>query len=132
MELEYTDSLACAQLVKMITTPRTGEKHRKFEDVVDECLSQIDEVNRAITYKLYKLGTNKSLQFMGLGPLMEHITPIRINQYISWLTKAKLSSTAINIYITLLKVVINYAMKMRYVSYDGLRAVDREGYKTKR
>ena len=46
--------------------------------------------------------------------------------------KAKLSSTAINIHITLLKVVINYAMKMRYVSYDGLRAVDREGYKTKR
>lgn len=69
MELEYTDSLTCAQLVKMITTPRTGEKHRKFEDVVD---------------------------------------------------------------ITLLKVVTNYAMKMRYVSYDGLRAVDREGYKTKR
>nr|WP_303012663.1 phage integrase SAM-like domain-containing protein [uncultured Bacteroides sp.] len=132
MELEYTDSLTCAQLVKMITTPRTGEKHRKFEDVVDECLSQIDEVNRTATYKLYKLGTNKFLQFVGLGSLMEHITPIRINQYISWLTKAKLSSTAINIYITLLKVVINYAMKMRYVSYDGLRAVDREGYKTKR
>lgn len=118
MELEYTDSLTCAQLVKMITTPRTGEKHRKFEDVVDEYLSLIDEEDRATTYKLYKLATNKFLQFVGPGSLMEHITPIRINQYISWLTKAKLSSTTINIYITLLKVVINYAMKMRYVSYD--------------
>lgn len=87
MELEYTDSLTCAQLVKMITTPRTGEKHRKFEDVVDECLSQIDEVNRTATYKLYKLATNKSLQFMGLGSIMEHISPMRINQYISWLKK---------------------------------------------
>lgn len=49
---------------------------------------------------------------------MEHITPIRMNQYISWLKKTKLSSTTINIYITLLKVIINYAIKMRYVTYD--------------
>ena len=47
-----------------------------------------------------------------------HITPIRMNQYISWLKKTKLSSTTINIYITLLKVIINYAIKMRYVTYD--------------
>lgn len=66
MELEYTDSLTCAQLVKMITTPRSREKHRKFEDVVDEYLSQIDEEDRATTYKLYKLATNKFLQFVGL------------------------------------------------------------------
>lgn len=32
--------------------------------------------------------------------------------------KTKLSSTTINIYITLLKVIINYAIKMRYVTYD--------------
>ena len=41
-----------------------------------------------------------------------------MNQYISWLKKTKLSSTTINIYITLLKVIINYAIKMRYVTYD--------------
>jgi hypothetical protein len=43
MELDYPDSLTCTQLVKMITNPLNGEKHRKFEDVVDEYLSQIDE-----------------------------------------------------------------------------------------
>lgn len=118
MQLEYADALTCSQLVKMITNPQNGEKHRKFEDIVDEYLSQIDDEERASTYKLYKLATNKFLQFVGTGSLMEHITPIRINQYISWLTKAKLSSTTINIYITLLKVIINYATKMKYVSYD--------------
>ena len=118
MKLEYADALTCSQLVKMITNPLNGEKHRKFEDIVDEYLSQIDDEERASTYKLYKLATNKFLQFVGTGSLMEHITPIRINQYISWLTKAKLSSTTINIYITLLKVVINYATKMKYVSYE--------------
>lgn len=48
---------------------------------------------------------------------MEHITPVRINSYIMYLKKKKLSSTTINIYITLLKVIINYAVKMRYVEY---------------
>ena len=40
MELDYPDSLTCTQLVKMITNPLNGEKHRKFEDIVDEYLSQ--------------------------------------------------------------------------------------------
>lgn len=118
MELDYPDSLTCTQLVKMITNPLNGEKHRKFEDIVDEYLSQIDEEERTKTYKLYRLATNKFMQFIGNGSLMEHITPIRMNQYISWLKKTKLSSTTINIYITLLKVIINYAIKMRYVTYD--------------
>ena len=143
MELDYPDSLTCTQLVKMITNPLNGEKHRKFEDIVDEYLSQIDEEERTKTYKLYRLATNKVMQFIGdkllavtgkpydtleevigisgtpgNGSLMEHITPIRMNQYISWLKKTKLSSTTINIYITLLKVIINYAIKMRYVTYD--------------
>ena len=85
---------------------------------MDEYLSQIDEEERTKTYKLYRLATNKFMQFIGNGSLMEHITPIRMNQYISWLKKTKLSSTTINIYITLLKVIINYAIKMRYVTYD--------------
>lgn len=118
MELEYTDSLTCAQLIKMITNPQSGERHRKFEDIVEEYLSQIDEDEREKTHKLYRLATNKFMLFVGPGSLMEHITPIRINQYILYLVKSKLSNTTINIYITLLKVVINYAIKMKYVNYD--------------
>lgn len=116
MDLEYADSLTCVQLVKMITLEATN-KCRTFEDVVDEYLSQIDEEERAKTHKLYRLATNKYLQFSGKGSLMEHITPIRINNYIMYLKKQKLSTTTINIYITLLKVVINYAKKMQYVEY---------------
>ena len=117
MELDYPDSLTCTQLVKMITNPLNGEKHRKFEDIVDEYLSQIDEEERTKTYKLYRLATNKFMQFIGNGSLMEHITPIRMNQYISWLKKTKLSSTTINIYITLLKVIINYKDEIRHLRY---------------
>lgn len=115
--IEYADSLTCTQLVKIITSPVNGEQHRKFEDVVEEFLSQIDEEDRSKTYKLYKLAAKHFIQFTGPGALMEHITPIRINNYLMHLRKSKLSPTSIKIYITLLKVIINYAIKMRYVEY---------------
>lgn len=118
MEIETADALTCTQLIKMISKPLLGEKHRKVEDVVDEYLSQIDKDDREKSHKLYKLAANKFLEFTGPSSLMEHITPIRINQYIIYLTKSKLSSTTINIYITLLKVIINYAIKMKYVNYE--------------
>ncbi|WP_294590175.1 phage integrase SAM-like domain-containing protein [uncultured Bacteroides sp.] len=118
MEIETADALTCTQLIKMISKPLLGEKHRKVEDVVDEYLSQIEKDDREKSHKLYKLAANKFLEFTGPSSLMEHITPIRINQYIIYLTKSKLSSTTINIYITLLKVIINYAIKMKYVNYE--------------
>lgn len=115
--IEYADSLTCTQLIKLITSPVNGEHHRKFEDIVEEFLSQIDENDREKTYKLYKLAAKHFIQFTGSGSLMEHITPIRINNYLTHLRKSKLSPTSIKIYITLLKVIINYAIKMRYVEY---------------
>ena len=115
--IEYADSLTCTQLVKIITSPINGEQHRKFEDIVEEFLSQIDEDDREKTHKLYKLAAKHFIRFTGPGALMEHITPIRINNYLTHLRKSKLSPTSIKIYITLLKVIIIYAIKMRYVEY---------------
>lgn len=115
--IEYADSLTCTQLVKIITSPINGEQHRKFEDIVEEFLSQIDEDDREKTHKLYKLAAKHFIRFTGPSTLMEHITPIRINNYLTHLRKSKLSPTSIKIYITLLKVIINYAIKMRYVEY---------------
>ena len=115
--IEYADSLTCTQLVKIITSPINGEQHRKFEDIVEEFLSQIDEDDREKTHKLYKLAAKHFIRFTGPGALMEHITPIRINNYLTHLRKSKLAPTSIKIYITLLKVIINYAIKMRYVEY---------------
>lgn len=116
MELEFSNCLTCSQLVRLITDNGRDKCHT-FEEVVDEYLSQIDEEDRGKTYKLYRLAANKFIQFTGTGAPMEHITPIRINGYISALKKQRLSNTTINIYITLLKVLINYAKKMQYVNF---------------
>lgn len=116
MELEFSNCLTCSQLVRLITDDGR-DKCQTFEDVVEEYLSQIDEEDRGKTYKLYRLAANRYIQFAGAGAPMEHITPIRINNYINSLKKQRLSNTTINIYITLLKVIINYAKKMQYVNF---------------
>ena len=117
-QIQYIDVLSCSQLVQILKGPAIGEKHRTFADIADEYLSQIDEDERAKSYKLYKLAINKYLSYSGNNSLMEQVTPLRINNYIMSLQKSKLSPTTINIYITLLKVIINYAKKMRYVNFE--------------
>lgn len=116
MELEFSNCLTCSQLVKLITDDGR-DKCRTFEEVVDEYLSQIDIEDRGKTYKLYRLAANRFIQFAGTGAPLEHITPIRINNYINSLKKQRLSNTTVNIYITLLKVILNYAQKMQHVNF---------------
>lgn len=116
-KIENADFLSCTQVYKLLIGPAIEQKCRSFESIVSEYLSQIDIEDRGKTYKLYRLAANRFIQFAGKNSLMEHITPIRINSYINALKKQKLSSTTINIYITLLKVIINYAKKMQYVNF---------------
>lgn len=115
--IEYPDCLTCSQLIKMLKGPAVGEKHRTFREIANEYISQIDESDRSKTNKMYRIAVNRYLSYVGESSLMEQTTPIRINNYITLLSKEGLSSTTINIYITLLKVVINYAKKMRYVDF---------------
>lgn len=116
--IKYASSLTCSQLVTMIKESSAGDKHRTFSDIADEYLAQMDATDRAKTHKLYRLAANRFIRYTGDNTLIESITPLRINGYIQSLAKDKLSATSINIYTTLLKVIINYAVKMRYVTFD--------------
>ena len=98
-QIQYIEVLSCSQLVQILKGPAIGEKHRTFSDIADEYLSQIDEDERAKSYKLYRLAINKYLSYAGNNSLMEQVTPLRINNYIMSLQKSKLSPTTINIYI---------------------------------
>lgn len=51
LNIPHINSLTCSQLVAMIKSATTGEKHRRFEDVLNEFLSQLDESDRAMQHK---------------------------------------------------------------------------------
>lgn len=116
-QIQFADSLSCSQLISMLKGPASEVNHRTLADIANEYLNQIDEEERTKSHKMYKLAIKRYLSYAGQNTLMEHITPLRINKYILELQKNKLSPTSINIYVTLLKVIINYAIKMQYVSF---------------
>ena len=102
----------------MLKGPAIGEKHRTFADIANEFLSQIDDTENKNSHRLYNQIIKRYLAYAGEQTMMEQITPLRINDYIRTLQKTKLSQTSINIYITHLKVIINYAKKLRYVNFE--------------
>ena len=116
--IQYIDVLSCSQLVQMLKGPAIGEKHRTFADIANEFLSQIDDTENKNSHRLYNQIIKRYLAYAGEQTIMEQITPLRINDYIRTLQKTKLSQTSINIYITHLKVIINYAKKLRYVNFE--------------
>lgn len=116
--IQYIDVLSCSQLVQMLKEPAVGEKHRTFADIANEFLSQIDDTENKNSHRLYNQIIKRYLAYAGEQTMMEQITPLRINDYIRTLQKTKLSQTSINIYITHLKVIINYAKKLRYVNFE--------------
>ena len=115
-KVEYADMLSCSQLISLLK--EGGEnKNRTFDDIYEEYVSQMD-ATRAKSIKLYNLASRKFSEFCGEGFILAHLTPIRVNNYITYLKNTKLSPTSINIYITLLKVIVNYAVKMQYVEFS--------------
>lgn len=114
--IPFADSLTCSQLLNAIKKNTRVSRHT-FSSVADEYIDTMEE-DREKSKKLYNLASDRFLSFFGKDSLLEQITPITINKYILYLHKSKLSQTSVNIYITLLKVIINYAVKMRYVKFE--------------
>ena len=114
--IPFANSLTCSQLLNVIKNS-TRSDHRTFKDISDEYIGLMED-EREKSKKLYNLSANRFISFFGKDSFIEHITPITINKYILYLQKSKLSQTSINIYITLLKVIINYAVKMRYAKFE--------------
>ena len=112
----FSNALTCAQLLNAIKN-NTCSDHRTLKDIADEYINLMED-ERGKTKKLYTLASGRFLSFFGEDSIIEQITPITINKYILYLQKSKLSQTSINIYITLLKVIINYAVKMRYAKFE--------------
>ena len=115
-KIEYPDVLTCTQLVDLLKEGG-DEKNRTFDDVCKEYIEAMD-ATRLKSVKLYSLATRKFSAFCGEGFILAHLTPVRVNNYITYLKSAKLSNTTINIYVTLLKVIVNYAEKMKYVEFN--------------
>lgn len=114
--IPYLNSLSCTELIHILTR----EQHKKgvtFLAVADEYLSSMMNEEQKKSYKLYKIACGKMQKYMkGDFPLIQ-LNPLQIQGFANAMKEEGLSETSVRIYLTLIKVILNYAGKMNYVNY---------------
>lgn len=116
--IKHANQLTCTQLIHSIQEEER-KKYLTFDVIAKEFLSTLQSESRIKSYKLYKTAISHFNRFLKKEhdiPL-EQIRPSHIHQYQNFLEKRELSSTTVRIYLTLIKVILNYAIKMDYIYY---------------
>lgn len=116
--IKHANQLTCTQLIHSIQEEER-KKYLTFDVIAKEFLSTLQSESRIKSYKLYKTAISHFNRFLKKEhdiPL-EQIRPSHIHQYQNFLEKKELSSTTVRIYLTLIKVILNYAIKMDYIHY---------------
>lgn len=116
--IKHANQLTCTQLIHSIQEEER-KKYLTFDVIAKEFLSTLQSESRIKSYKLYKTAISHFNRFLKKEhdiPL-EQIRPSHIHQYQKFLEKRELSNTTVRIYLTLIKVILNYAIKMDYIHY---------------
>ena len=116
--IKHANQLTCTQLIHSIQEEER-KKYLTFDVIAKEFLSTLQSESRIKSYKLYKTAISHFNRFLKKEhdiPL-EQIRPSHIHQYQNFLEKREQSSTTVRIYLTLIKVILNYAIKMDYIHY---------------
>ena len=82
-----------------------------------EFLKEMENKEQVKSYKLYKSALRHFFSRFGKSLFLQQLGPLHIRQYREELEKKKLSDTTVRIYLTLVKVMVNHAIKMGYAHY---------------
>ena len=110
------DRYSCTELKELLTTKK-DYCEISYMQVAEEYLSELSEENRTKSEKLYRLASKTFVKYEGDLQLAD-ISYKHIQQLKSSMKAKTLSSTTIKIYLTLVKVIINYAKKHKMVTYE--------------
>lgn len=110
------DVYSCSEL-REILIKKKDHTRAKLSTLMNEYLAELAEEKRTKSEKLYRLAGQSFINSQG-DLLLVMITPRNIKHYLISLEDKGLSPTTIKIYLTLLKVLINYAKKHNMVRYE--------------
>lgn len=115
--MHYISTLSCTELIHLITHEQQ-KKGMTFNAIVKEYLSFMNTEDRKKSYKLYSIACGKLIKHMKEDFPLVQLTPAHIQSFADAMKEDGLKETSIKIYLTLIKVVLNYAQKMNYVNYQ--------------
>lgn len=110
------DVYSCSELREIIIRNK-DYTNAKFSIAMNAYLSELAEEKRSKSEKLYRLACQSFIKSQG-DLLLSMINPRNIKHFEIDLEEKELSPTTIKIYMTLLKVIINYAKKHNMVKYE--------------
>lgn len=110
------DIYSCSELREIIIRKK-DYSNAKFSIAMNSYLSELAEEKRHKSEKLYRLACQSFIKSQG-DMLLSMINPRNIKHFEITLEDKGLSPTTIKIYLTLLKVIINYAKKHNMVKYE--------------
>lgn len=105
---------SCDEIVAILKNAK-GSKSPTLKSELDE---YIESLSRPKSIKLYTLAIRSFIDYMGGDVPMTSITPNNIQGFNNALQKRGLSTTTINIYTTLLKIIIDNSIKLKHVRYE--------------
>lgn len=115
--ISYLPAISCTELIHIIAYEQK-KKGITFQTVAKEYMDFMKGEEREKSYKLYKIASERFIKYMkGDFPLIQ-LTPLHIQEFANVLHEENLADTTIRIYLTLIKVILNYATKMNYVTYS--------------
>lgn len=110
------DRYSCTELKELLMS-RKDYCEISYMQVAEEYLSELSEENRSKSEKLYRLASKTFVKYEGDLQLSD-ITHKNIQHFKTSMKAKPLSPTTIKIYLTLVKVIINYAKKHKMVTYE--------------
>ena len=117
-KLDDPDLFTCSQLVKVLRV-KHGVKHKTLDDVYNEYTMRHDLEGKKKTKATYKAAKERYETFSKTNEvLLEVIQPMDIMKFSNSLYKDGLSDATVKLYMSLIKVLIDFAKRMKYVTYE--------------
>ena len=116
-ELGYIDGYTVVELKQLITSQSASKKDYKINALLDERIAMMEDNNREGYADMIRDTQKRWNKYMATDLMVQHITPIHIENFNKWLRKNKYSTATIGMSLAQIKATINWAIKRQLVEY---------------
>lgn len=137
-KIPNAECYTCSQLLEKIEQIINVSSIVTIRQIADEWLELMKRQKSDGTYKLYKIGINQFIDFVGEDFVLSMLTPTIIKKYEEYLNtreckrrtkvKTKLSSTSISMRLNHVSFLVNYATSHKYISLEVNPFIDCDTY----
>ena len=112
------DRYSCEQLRDLLKGMQTRQGGMTFRQLTEQSIADLVKDGRRTTADMRRRQMEKFLTFLGGDILLEEITTRTITDYERWLRQQDISDGYIGMQLTMVKVMVNLAVKNGYVRYE--------------